>query len=79
MSIGKLKKFIDKEIGENWYICVYNRISQILCEGIVSDLRTRALWQLLDEENTDVVRSFSGTSENGKKAIIIILQLYPSI
>ena len=72
--IGKLKKFLDTIIGEHGYICIYNESKNFLCEGIVSNLRNDSLWELLNEEEAKVECSYSGTSENGKKAIIIILK-----
>jgi len=71
--IGKLKKFLDTTVGEHGYICIYNESKNFLCEGIVSNLRNDSLWKLLDEEDAKVKCSYSGTSENGRKAIIIIL------
>jgi len=75
MSIGKLKKYIDKNIGEHAYICVYDRFNNFLCEGIVSELRDSQLWKLLDEENVNVARAFSGKSKSGRKAIILIINV----
>jgi hypothetical protein len=73
MSIEKLKKYIDKNIGEHGYICIYSEEKKFYCEGIVSNLRNAQLWGLLDEENAKVKCAYSGTSENGKRAIIITL------
>ena len=75
MGIGKLKRFLDSTVGEHGYICIRNKRNDFLCEGIVSDLRNNQLWELLDEENTDIIYACVGESESGRKAIIIKINL----
>jgi|GEM_PF-1973351 len=74
---GTLKQFIDTEIGEHDNICIYNRYKDFLCEGKPSELRQNGLWRLLDEENANIKMSYSGISENGNKAINIVLSNIP--
>lgn len=79
MNIGKLKPYIDNTIGQHGHITIYNGVKRFLCQGIVKELRQNELWNLLDEENTEVAQSYLGTSEYGEEStIIIILHQYPN-
>jgi hypothetical protein len=75
MAFSKLKKFLDSQIGEHGYICIYKgkKDKKFYCEGKVAELRATDLWKLIDEENAKISCSYSGQSENGRKCINIIL------
>jgi hypothetical protein len=74
---GTLKHLIDKELGEHGHICVYNKYGGFLCEGKPQDLRKDDFWVLMNEQESRVSKSYLGTSEKGKRAIVIHLSNFP--
>jgi len=70
-----LQNLIDT--GNYDYICVYNKYRDFLAEGNPQELRQDGLWQLIDEQNAKVGKSYSGISENGKMAMCIVLSNFP--
>ncbi|MCL2188094.1 MAG: hypothetical protein FWC16_03470, partial [Defluviitaleaceae bacterium] len=56
-----LKVYLDKQIGEHGYVCIYRKNGAFLCEGKVQELRDAPLWRLMDEENAKITKSMKGT------------------
>ncbi|MDR0326590.1 MAG: hypothetical protein LBI19_10930 [Oscillospiraceae bacterium] len=71
--IGTLKRYLDGQIGEHGYVCIRRHDNAFLCEGKLGELRSVPLWELIDEENAKVKCAYSGTSESGRRCIVVKL------
>ena len=72
--MSTLKKYLDKEIGDHGYIQILRYDNALLCEGIVCDLRTVPLWELIVERETEVKKAYSSVSQSGRKCTTIVLK-----
>ena len=72
-----LKNVIDSDIGEDGYICLYNKYGDFLCEGKVEDLRSNDLWALLDEESSKVAKIETVIEGKEGNAAVIHLSNFP--
>jgi len=71
---SNLKKYLDKEIGEHGYIEIRRYDNAFLCEGKLGELRTVPLWELINESESEYSKAYLGTSESGKRSIVVHLK-----